>query len=148
MKQTFKYLLVTFLAALIFYGGAGVNQITYCCSDCYKTGIAAVVSSVCCEIHKHDHEDEAGNTDFFGSYGTIENTHDCGLERVDFEWTVEESSRFVPIIPFVTDYLFSVTSISFSLDTELNSYLAFHEGDPPLISPPREYLSLLTTLLI
>ena len=50
MKNALTYLFVVFLAALVFYGGAGVNLVTYCCTDCSSEGVTALLESKCCDI--------------------------------------------------------------------------------------------------
>ena len=53
MKKTVTYLFIVFLASLIFYGGAGVNFVTYCCNDCRTEGVAVLLNDNCCEVHGH-----------------------------------------------------------------------------------------------
>ena len=47
MKKTVTYLFIVFLASLIFYGGAGVNFVTYCCNDCRTEGVAVLLNDNC-----------------------------------------------------------------------------------------------------
>ena len=61
MKKAVTYLFIVFLASLIFYGGAGVNFITYCCGDCRTEGVAVLLNDNCCEVHGHGCCDEAAD---------------------------------------------------------------------------------------
>ena len=145
MKQLLKYTLLTFLAALIFYGGAGVNLVSYCCSNCFNAGLQAVIASeTCCTTHEQESA-TAGKTD----YKTfIDKSHHCGITRVEFEWTTSEDDGSLLIIPFVTDVLYDLSYTSLLTESEASEPLFIDEADPPTVLPPRDYLSLLTTLLI
>lgn len=135
MKQFLKYTMISLLAGLIFYGGAGVNWVTYCCDDCFEIGIQAAVSESCCETHTHDQL-------------TLNGLHNCGIERVEFEWTSFENERSLIILPFITDGLYNLSYTYLLTDSELLADGFIEEDDPASVLPPREYLALLTTLLI
>ena len=47
MKKTVTFLFIVFLAALVFYGGAGVSLVTYCCGDCRTEGVTALLENKC-----------------------------------------------------------------------------------------------------
>lgn len=82
MRRFATSLFLVILASLIFYGGAGVNFVSYCCGVCEKEGVEALLEAKCCEIHGHDHSRDnlANNTvECCGMNG-------CGIERVDFDW--------------------------------------------------------------
>lgn len=51
MKKIVTYLFIVFLATLVFYGGAGVNLVTYCCGDCRMEGVTVLLENKCCEMH-------------------------------------------------------------------------------------------------
>ena len=55
MRRFATSLFLVILASLIFYGGAGVNFVSYCCGVCEKEGVEALLAAKCCEIHGHDH---------------------------------------------------------------------------------------------
>lgn len=148
MKQILKYLLMSLLAILIFYGGAGVNLISYCCTDCVKAGVEALVSESCCIIHNHNHNHDKAVADTEEHDFSFNNVHNCGIERVEFEWTAEENARTLVISPLITDVLFSTVTSPLLAGPQSASSFTVTGGDPPLALPPRDYLSLLTTLLI
>lgn len=64
MRRFATSLFLVILASLIFYGGAGVNFVSYCCGVCEKEGVEALLEAKCCEIHGHDHSRDklANNT--------------------------------------------------------------------------------------
>lgn len=132
-------MLIVFLSALIFYGGAGVNFISYCCNECRSAGVEAVVSEACCDIHEHQH----GGCD----------SHSCGtdcctLERIDFDWERAVGPVF-KLQPTVMALLSACTpAIALLPGLEITETLLNDLYDPCLVICPKVYLSLLTTLLI
>lgn len=147
MKKKVTYLFILFLATLIFYGGAGVNLVTYCCGDCRSEGVAVLLETDCCEVHGHEHGDASDEllTGMELSCGTEDTC--CDLERVSFDWN-SVGLLIVNLQPVVTDLMpFSISPLSqFPLLAENKLFLNDDEA-PPIVCP-RIYLSLLTTLLI
>lgn len=144
MKQFLKYTILSLLAGLIFYGGAGVNWVTYCCNDCFKVGIQAAVSESCCGSHA---DTESTIPEIVTYPVAINGLHNCGIERVEFEWTFD-NERSLIILPFITDVLYNLSYTYLLTDSNLLADVFFNEDDPPSVLPPRAYLALLTTLLI
>lgn len=141
MKRFVAYPLLVFLAALIFYGGAGVNFISYCCGDCEDEGIEVLVEDMCCDIHEHAHDSLPPHP------SNLVHTHGCGIERVNFDWNSVHMPTFI-LQPLVCDLFFSrISDISLVSSFEENKYLPSAATGPP-IKCPRTYLSFLTTLLI
>ncbi|MCC8132235.1 MAG: hypothetical protein LIP04_00625 [Tannerellaceae bacterium] len=152
MKKACTYAILTLLALLITYGGAGVNLISYCCDECRSEGIEVIVVDKCCEIHDHHHADghdhhHAANhmddcTEHFCE------TDCCNLKRISFEWD-HTTYPWQDIQPVICDLLpidLPLSSILLAMgETAVSSV---EEYSPPLIHCPRGYLSLLTTLLI
>ena len=157
MKNAVKYLFTFILAALIFYGGAGINLVSYCCGDCRSAGVEVVLNEKCCEIHDHTHQHHKdcshthhstdANHNHFGN--SIQEEDCCDLQRLDFEWD-SSITRIQQPVPVELDM--SVMGLpSLTLLTALVDKNTEAEPDkyiPPLIVCPRVYLSLLTTLLI
>ena len=170
MKKIFTYPVSLILAALIFYGGAGVNLISYCCNLCRSEGIEAVSNDKCCEIHHHHH---TGNHQIHHMSGCCElvcNTHSednhnnriqdycglqddqstgecCSFERINFEWNIRNLSKQETCFSFLTLDLFScirLTSVDLRLANKIHSQIPH---GPPIVFP-RDYLSILTVLLI
>lgn len=142
MRRLATSLFLVILASLIFYGGAGVNFVSYCCGACEKEGVGALLEAKCCEIHEHDH----------GHDGLAKNTLDCrsmngcGIERVDFDWN-SVNIQVPDLQPVVHDLFFSSISEGLEVASLLTSSYEIRVTGPP-VACPRIYLSLLTTLLI
>lgn len=139
MRKKAAYLCILFLATLIFYGGAGVNLVTYCCGDCRSEGVAVLLEKDCCEVHGHEH----------GEADVLCETEDacCDLERVSFDWN-STSQLIVNLQPVVIDLLsLGISSASLPASLPENKVFLFDDNSPPVVCP-RFYLSLLTTLLI
>ena len=170
MKKIFTYPVTLMMAALIFYGGAGVNLILYCCNLCRSEGLEAVSNDKCCEIHHHHH---AGNHQIHHASGccehesnacTEENHIDriqdycdlqddqstgecCSFERISFDWSVQ-SKQETCFSPLTFDLFSCNLSVFTSVDLRLsNKILSQIPHGPPIIFP-RDYLSILTALLI
>lgn len=144
MKRLFTYPFVILMAALVFYGGAGVNIASFCCQDCRSAGMEVLAGDMCCEIHGHTHDDISIES----AEGNISHTHKmcCSLERISFDWGYEKVSIENPqpvVLDLLTDGLSDISVITLPIVSEITSVMP---NGPPL--PPREYLSLLTTLLI
>ena len=126
------------MAVLVFYGGAGFNLISYCCNLCRMEGIEVVIHEKCCDIHQHDHSDEDHDT------------HDCcSMERIIFDWFAQNSlEQEIDISPFTLD-LFSNNLLNISY-SDINLYGVNHApaSHGPPVGLPRDYLSILTVLLI
>lgn len=81
MKKTVTYLFIVFLATLVFYGGAGVSLVTYCCGDCQTEGVTALLENKCCEMH--------GQARCASQDGCC-----CDVEYVSFDWNVFHGHLF------------------------------------------------------
>ena len=146
MKNTVTYLCIVFLAALIFYGGAGVNLITYCCGDCRTEGVTVLLKDNCCEVHEHSCCDAAADEAAACKSGCCEED-DCGLERISFDWS-SFSNPIIELQPVVIDLLsFVFPQASLLPIPSIKEYIPQDQDGPPVVCP-RIYLNLLTTLLI
>ncbi|MDL2255942.1 hypothetical protein LJC44_03535 [Parabacteroides sp. OttesenSCG-928-G06] len=159
MKKVFTYALVVLMASLVFYGGAGINIVSFCCSDCKAAGLEAVTTDKCCEIHEHEHSHGNGysHTHSHDQHhhpatepATDPSAHAeedcCNMQRIDFDWDFEQIAKQNPdpviIDLFVMDH-HSIQTISIPFVDKMEAVMPH---SPPL--PPGTYLSLLTTLLI
>lgn len=145
MKQFFKYSLIALLAGLIFYGGAGVNWVTACCENCFNTGLDVSLQKSCC-ASAHEDSHQAG-MDMFAFDAVVDGAHDCGIERVEFKWTSLENDRTLVQLPVIADFVFTLSTLDLLTHNASPLVLSYVDNPPPLLSP-REYLTLLTTLLI
>ena len=145
MKNAVTYLFIVFLATLIFYGGAGVNLITYCCGDCRTEGVAVLLNDNCCEVHEHSCCSTTDESSVCHS-GCCEDEC-CDLERVRFDWS-SSNNPIVELQPAVTGLLSFASPIASLVPVpSIKEYIAQDQDGPPVVCP-RIYLNLLTTLLI
>lgn len=146
MKKTTVYIFTFLIAALVFYGGAGVNIISYCCDDCQTEGVEVVMDDKCCEVHGHSHEEGQAVVETADA-SCHPDERCCDLKRVDFDWNRGHSFQ-VSLHPVQLDlFLPAMPDLSFvnlPVVSEITSVMP--TGPPPLC--PRSYLSLLTVLLI
>lgn len=147
MKRKATYIMVCVLALLVFYGGAGVNLITYCCGDCQTEGLAVLLEEKCCEIHEHNHCDTVIHTDDDSCKGLTSETDCCDVDRIDFDWNTFQS-HLLNLQPQVVDIpSFLLACISLVPDSFVKLSCEFQPDDPP-VRCPKSYLTLLTTLII
>ena len=144
MKKICIYPFVFILSALIFYGGSGINIASFCCKGCKSEGIAKIAEGCCHKTHCHDHED-ADHQD--STCDTHEAKTCCALSRIIYDWNTSntlsfksESVNFELIKNCLPNDLYVFSSIS-------NDRTYESATSPPFLTP-RDYLSLLTTLLI
>lgn len=133
------------LALLVFYGGAGVNVISYCCGDCEAEGIEMLLDKDCCDVHEHAHC-EALPTDDSSSCNDMQAGF-CDIERVSFDWN-SASFQLPDMHPAVFElFSFGTFNVSLVPSPILSKLTAATPTGPPILCP-RVYLSLLSTLLI
>lgn len=145
MKNAVTYLFIVFLASLIFYGGAGVNLITYCCGDCRTEGVVVLLNDTCCDVHEHSCCSTADEVSACDSGCCEEDC--CDMERISFDWS-SSNNPIVELQPAVTDLLsFASPLASLVLVPFLKEYISQEQDGPPIVCP-RVYLYLLTSLLI
>ena len=173
------------MAALVFYGGAGINVITYCCIDCSSIGIEALLNGKCCDIHHHDH-DKSHNHELTASASYCNNTahindncgkpdhtthtkssccgfghHDlynsgcnhssedsCNIEWIDFDWSFQNLAELkIDLSPNAYSLFSNIFNNSPAhLPFICENITAMPNGPPSVL--PRDYLSVLTVLLI
>jgi len=155
MKKFVQRFILLIAAATVFFTGAGVTIINYCCNSCSGQTLIMTEKHVCCSQGQHDVEpvksccstseekiyDEACERSVFS-----QDTH-CTASRVSMDI---DASSFRPQVsaPFVwISEVLSDISLCISSDKIIytDDYLSFKS--PPDI-PPREYLSLISILII
>ncbi|RHU29060.1 hypothetical protein DXD68_06270 [Parabacteroides sp. TM07-1AC] len=145
MKNAVTYLFIVFLASLIFYGGAGVNLITYCCGDCRTEGVAVLLNDTCCDVHEHNCCSTADEVSACDSGCCEEDC--CHMERISFDWS-SSNNPIVELQPAVTDLLSFASPLASLVPVPfLKEYISQEQDGPPVVCP-RVYLYLLTSLLI
>ena len=131
------------MSALIFYGGSGINIASFCCDACQAEGIEVITEGLCCDLHCHDSESAGLNKTNIDSHH-----HDtlCSLSRLIYDWDSITSIFKCEPDSFELFYTCLPTDLTLSSYTVDNIIHEYSTGLPVLC--PREYLSLLTTLLI
>lgn len=173
IKKTLTSLLALWMAALVLYGGAGVNIFSFCCNECRSAGIEAILLDKCCEIHHHQHASVQNNNDKHKHIHACDNhvachhtahtstsaendthrqdtPHDgCNMTRIDFDWSVQNSTDLdIDFSPIALDLFHHELLVDASIYTPtINETNAIRSNGPP-IDTPRDYLSVLTVLLI
>lgn len=145
MKKLIQYTIILLLIAAVGYSGSGINYMIYCCNTCQEDGVETVLDNKCCETHSHVH---TAVSDQIQSVIEHKDHHSvCAMERVSFDWYAAVAF-LVSLQPSVINLNFFSNyfiSFSFGLFAQQTEYTAF--SGPPLVSP-RQYLTLLTVLLI
>jgi hypothetical protein len=169
MKKICTYTLTILLMALVFYGGAGVNIVFYCCNQCRSAGIEMLLNDPdhanhkpaadehpllsCCAKKAARPESDACGTHPVktGNHCTTAHASDdncCNMERISFDWNTHHTTvSEMNLSPLVFDLLPSELP-----DSSVGNFLrgrndALMPKGPPFVCP-REYLSRLTILLI
>ncbi|MDR0835483.1 MAG: hypothetical protein LBN11_02740 [Tannerella sp.] len=142
MKKIFTQLLLCMMSALVLYGGAGVNVISYCCDGCRAEGLMAIATDNCCGA-----DDEHAENQMSGDCLEHSEEDCCSFQRIDFEWNTNDITDFKHHLTAQT-VIFPVCLNFISLPdvSEIQDDYFLHK--PPLINTPEQYLSKLTTLLI
>ncbi|MDR2916898.1 MAG: hypothetical protein LBV74_19055 [Tannerella sp.] len=171
MKKAFTHSIVIIMTVLVFYGGAGINIISYCCNDCRSEGIEVLINDKCCDIHKHNHRNNHNHNNQISHcsgnscdnhteenkcntiHASCEFCHDhssgncCSVERISFDWSSHNTSeQNVDLSPVILDLLsgdiLNISPVHIIITNENNTATG-----PPLVCP-RDYLSVLTILLM
>ena len=148
MKKIGTYSISMLIAALIFYGGAGVNMISYCCNLCRAGGIEVVINDKCCDIHHHQHTNNKQATSPY-SFHEHEAGSCCNMNRISFDLSAQSLLKQEFDFKPVALQLFScnLTGIFSANLLQDNNIIAYAPHGPPLVLPS-DYLSILTVLLI
>lgn len=151
MQRSLFILLGIFLAALIVYGGSGVNTYFYCCGDCRTEGPDAVTEYKCCEIHYHHDSTIIHHEDYECNGFSGESHGECGVDRIRFDWQSSTGNHWQsePKVITLNNSLFFYTAqatdiVVYSTPLPCSSR---QSQKPPDLSK-EDYFSLLTTLII
>lgn len=157
------------MATLVFYGGAGINVIFYCCNQCRSAGIEALLKKDnCCKTHHYNHnhaadkhEPHSGHScctkadqDCCGTHNVKSNNYCtdhtsgncCNIERIHFDWNTQNAAELnIDLSPVTFDL--SLFPDILTINVLICETGAVMPKGPPLACP-RDYLSRLTILLI
>ena len=144
MKKSLIHSILLILILSISYGGSGFSYMTYCCNDCEAFGLSSVLNGKCCDTHHHHFEEtEDGCINFYHT------DHDsfCDMERLPVNW-LSEASSFPILQPVIIDLnLFFSHKQLYPIPLEnMGQGMLCKQNQTPI--SPREYLSLLTILII
>ncbi len=145
MKVRYRNILVSFLAAILFFVGAGVTVVDLCCSACvedvkpmspHPEGCSMkeikTVPSTCC----------TQNTDC-----VKEHTGRCCVAKrisIDLDYSSSQPSLLQSIVWTIVPCFISCIHTS----SHNNELLVVDETRDPIPIPPRNYLSLIRVLII
>lgn len=155
MKVKYHKILVLFLAAIVFFVGAGVTVVDLCCSGCIDKVISMqlhatdcsmtemkVESPSCCseEAHIMDHSED-------NSLCISEHTGKCceakrvsiDLDRSVYQPNLLHSMVWTVIPAFISNVFFI---------SDNDEPLLAGEARDPIPIPPRNYLTLIRVLII
>lgn len=155
MKVKYRNILVLFLAAIVFFVGAGVTVVDLCCSkcvdevmsmnmhmdDCMKAEMKTE-SPACCsqEDHSMDHSENtslcvSGHTDKCCDAKRVS----MDLDRLVHQPNLLHSMVWTSVPAFISNFL---------LVSDNNDFFVVGEARDPIPIPPRNYLSLIRVLII
>lgn len=156
MKRFAQNFILIIAAVTVFFTGAGVTIINYCCNSCSEQTLFMTEQHTCCSL---EHQKTEQESDCCSMHKDVSHDESCESDTSftqDVSCTTSrlsidiDASSFRPIVtvPFVWISGVSPT-IPLSILTDNSVYI---EGDsifesPPDI-PPREYLSLIRVLII
>jgi hypothetical protein len=146
MKKLCTYPIAFFMAALVFWGGSGMNLASYCCGDCQSKGITGLVEGACCKIHHHDHE-AIHHPESDRNITDSTQEMNCSLLRIVFDWNSTVKTIINPE-PVCFDLIAVHLPDGLAIPAPIIINNTFESSSGPPILCPRTYLSLLTTLLI
>lgn len=159
MKQLVTKIILVIAAVAVFFTGAGVTFIIYCCSGC-DTEQTLVVTKAhtccskqmvseeghsCCASHTH-YTPESNQSEAKGCSTHFDAGH-CQTSRLsaDIDLSVFRPQVSNPFVWISDAYPVLLSSISPDPTNDDDAYVRFES--PPNI-PPREYLSLMRVLII
>lgn len=159
MKQLVTRIILVFAAVAVFFTGAGVTFIIYCCSGCEteqmlmvtkahtccSTQMVAEESHSCCDSHTHSTQ-ASDPADRDGCATHFDAGH-CQASRLsaDIDLSVFRPQVSNPFVWISDAYPVLLSSVLSDQVSDTDTYAQFES--PPNI-PPREYLSLIRVLII
>lgn len=151
MKRRLRHITLLFMAAIIFFVGAGITIVELCCSDC--------MDSVLTMQYKGDECDMTSNTDAMSCCADqghhAENKHEthdadgqcCGAKRLDM--SDMSNAIFKPDLSALFAWPATPLFQYLTLDASAINNLYSDEGTRDSVPiPPRSYLSLIRILII
>ncbi len=155
MKRFAQNFILIIAAATVFFTGAGVTIINYCCNSCSEQTLFMTEQHTCCSLEHQKAEQKGDCCSMHKDVSHNESCEDTSFTQ-DISCTTSrlsidiDASSFRPIVsvPFVWISDVSPT-IPLSILTDNSLYTqdnSIFESPPDI--PPREYLSLIRVLII
>lgn len=152
MKRFAKISVLLIIAVTVFFTGAGVTIINYCCSSCNEQTLFMTEKHACCAKSVHLSETKsccsANNENTTANEGqAYRNDPHCTASRlsIDIDASSFRSQVYSPFV-WVTNIPFCLTE-RFPSYNEINQLFFIRFKSPPDISPER-YLSIIQTFII
>jgi hypothetical protein len=148
MKKFGQTLILLIAAATVFFTGAGVTIMNYCCTTCSGQTLFMTEQHVCC-AQARQVEDVSGccSVKATAHHNTFKSDTHCTASRLSIDI---DASSFRPQVatPFIwiSDASLAVTLSIFPEKVEYTDEYAQFESPPGI--PPRDYLSLIRVLII
>ncbi|MFT4221362.1 hypothetical protein [Dysgonomonas sp.] len=159
MKQLVTRIILVIAAVAVFFTGAGVTFIIYCCSGCETEQMLVVTkphtccsqktvaegSHSCCASHTH-HTQPSTQADTDGCATHFDAGH-CQASRLssDIDLSVFRPQVSSPFVWISDAYPVSLSNV---LSEQLNDTDTYAQFESPPNIPPRDYLSLIRVLII
>lgn len=153
MKQKIYNILLLFVATTIFFVGAGVTIVNFCCSDCVANIFSHGGSDNLCKMEKMEVEDHSccsdeQQTDNHFVFSDKSHTECCDAERISYDidhrfYKPDISNHLLSAFSIISTYCFIANT-----DHYLSSYDSFFEISNTIPISPREYLSRIRVLII
>jgi hypothetical protein len=146
MKRSICISFATFLSALIFWGGSGVNAYFFCCNDCHAEKI--ITGTDCCStsqgITLHSNDNAC-------LYHRLAEGKCCGVDRIEFDWQSASNNQIdlQPLSIDLNNSIFLSAHEAKSVADALSLYRLLNRQSqiPPDLSKD-DYFNLLCTLII
>lgn len=149
MRQVVKTLFLLAIAAAVFYTGAGVTIMNYCCNKCSEQTLFAMEHKCDAERHHVQTSDDCCSSpkSACNDHTTSdEKTKHCSASRlsIDLDSSMSRPHVATPFLWLSDASLFSVQLLpSHTIEDDNEDYI-----EMPPTSPPRSYLSLIRVLII
>ncbi|MDR1091156.1 MAG: hypothetical protein LBL79_08790 [Prevotella sp.] len=160
MKKLVNRIILLIAAVAVFFTGAGVTCMIYCCSGCETEQMLVVTKAhscclqkdvagethSCCASHTHHTQPSGRNTDADGCATRFDEGH-CRISRLsaDIDLPVFRPQVSSPFVWISDVYPVLLSGV---LSGQINDAGIYSQFESPPNIPPREYLSLIRVLII
>ncbi|MBD8387989.1 hypothetical protein [Dysgonomonas sp. BGC7] len=155
MKKFAQILILVILSVTVFFTGAGVTIINYCCSSCSEQTLFVTQHHVCCLQDSSTNDEDSCCDESYKETVNKSCEHGQSYEKIDHctasRLAIDiDSASFRPhvIAPFfwISDVQLIQSILLLSNKIEVSDNYALFDRPPEI--PPREYLSMIRVLII